>query len=222
MTPFEWVAIIIAAVGAATAGYSAYAQGSSQRKASNYQAEVAENQGEWAAYNAKAERDAYEQQAQLYEINAQMVEKETQEKAAEAKTQKERLLGAQAVRFGKAGLQMEGTPLTVMAQTALEADKSIESILYEGGVEAWNWRNKGQAAERSATMSEIRGASSEGVYEAEASLNLLKGQQAGKTGIFGAGSTILTGASSIANMQSKTKVPTWDTRYWSSNGPTFY
>lgn len=217
-----WAAIaaIAALVGAAIAGYSSYTQAQAQERAADYNALVAQNQADWAAYNAKVEAGELRRQAEIYELNAVLAEESAGREAKDEEDRKQKLLATQAARYGKAGLLLEGTPLEVMAITSLEADKDIESILYEGALEAWNWRTKGSASLRSASNAEITGASLASTYRSEAALNVMKGETAESTGLFSAGSTIATGAANAASIYAKNSraVPTWEESLLTSGG----
>jgi hypothetical protein len=221
---FELFMVIAAIASAAMGAYSAVQQGQAQKKAADYNRQVAENQAAWSEYNARVEADQIRQQAEIYEYNAVLSEQQAERDAEAAEERKQKLLSAQAARYGKAGLMLEGTPLEVMSISAMEADKDIESILYEGSLEAWNWRTRGEASERSAAAGEISGVNLADTYRAEAALNTMKGQSAKSQSLFQAGSTILTGAARAASYGGKVKgrVPTggyydmgpWDSSYY--------
>lgn len=83
----------------------------------------------------------------------------------------QRLLGAQRAGFAKGGVEIEGTPLLVMEDAAEQGELDVQAILYGGDIQSDN-------------------------YQAEAGLRRMEGAQAKKAGMFGAGSTLLTGASS--------------------------
>jgi hypothetical protein len=205
MTGFEMFVVIAMIASAAMGAYSAISQGQAQKKASDYNAKVAENQAAWSEYNARVEADQIRQQAEIYEYNAVLSEQQAERDAEAAEKRKEKLQSAQAARYGKAGLMMEGTPLEVMSISAMEADRDIESILYQGNLEAWNWRTRGEASERSAAAGEISGVNLADTYRAEAALNTMKGQSAKSQSMFTAGGTILTGAANVGEYKAKAK-----------------
>ncbi|MBU1008396.1 hypothetical protein KKA53_04955 [Candidatus Dependentiae bacterium] len=189
-----WIvaAMIISAMATA---YGVYAQGQAQKKAGQAQAAALQNQAEWAEYEKKQEAAMLKEQAEYYELNAILAEKEAGRKEASEKKTKERVLSAQRARYGKAGVVLsQGSPLEVALETSKEAERVIDSILYEGALEAWNWRMKGKTATSQATAAEISGASSSSAYRAQAAINTMKGKQAATAGTYKAGTTILTGA----------------------------
>jgi len=120
-----------------------------------------------------------QQQQEWANYNAAIAQQQAQTAKATAEweaTQKrketERLLGKQRALYGVAGVTYEGSPLELMAETAAEG-------------------------ELDALMLERTGKIREQKYMSEAELTKMKGQQAATAGYFGAGTTLLTGASKL-------------------------
>jgi len=198
MTGFEIFFVISSIVAAMSGAYSIYQQGQAEKKASDYNAQVAENQAAWANYNAQREAGLAKQQAEWAEYNATLAETQAKEGAQRKEEDKQKLLSSQKARYGKSGLLLEGTPLDVMAVTMYEMDRDILGILHEGELEAYDWRKQAWQHNVAADSAIIEGANLSSVNKSRAALNTMKGAQAGRAGTYGAGTTILTGASKLA------------------------
>lgn len=149
--------IEIALIGAATAmaaGGAVYA-GDQQRKAANMNADIAEQ-------NAIAERNkaAYDEN-----IHRESVRK---------------LLSSQRALYGKSGVDMTGSPLLVMEDTAGQGELDALAIRYGGDIAA--------AKQRSS-----------------ANLSRMQGKSAQTASYFQAGSTLLSGASQAYTTKLKGK-----------------
>lgn len=134
-------AIIAAVVTAATTIYASH----EQSKAADYNAKVADVEAENARNKA-----AYEEQAHRENLK--------------------RILSSQQALYGKAGVDMSGTPLLVMEETAKQGELDALAIRYGGDVAAARARS-------------------------EANLYKMKSSSAKSTGYMAAGSSLLTGAS---------------------------
>lgn len=187
-------AIIATIISAAFSAFSAIQQGRAQKQAAEYNAAIAENQAQWDRYNAQRQADIARQQAEYAEQNAALARAEAEKNARKKEEEGRRLLAAQKTRYGKAGVLLEGTPLDVMAQTALEVDSDRLDLLHQGEIEAWNWSHKAWQYRTSADSALIEGSAQASADRSRAALNRLKGAQAGRAGWMKAGSTILTGA----------------------------
>lgn len=64
-----------------------------------------------------------------------------------------RLVSTQKTRYAKAGVQPEGSPLAVMAQTMTDIEKDAMMIEEEGRVEAGGYRHEASLYKRQATQS---------------------------------------------------------------------
>ncbi len=151
MGPVAAVVGIIAAVTSVVGGVTQYFSSQRQAKAARQQAE---EQARAAAANAAAAKAAagYEEYQHRYRTKY--------------------LLGEQKAKFGKAGVVMEGTPLSIMEETAYQAELDAMAIKYRGDV-AYQ-RNMQQAqAYRSA------GQSTAAAYESQAGTSLLTGLSTG-------------------------------------------
>ncbi len=133
----------IAAAGSAVSAFGAIQQGQ--------QASAA------ASYNAQAESQRATQQLQASQSQAQIVDQQNREKLGEA-----------ASAFGAAGVDMSGTPLSVMSSLASKGELNKQLTLYQGKLGALASTN-------------------------QAALDTAQGNAAASGSIIKAGSTLLTG-----------------------------
>lgn len=161
------VPLIIAGTGAQAygqiqAGQAAKRQGEAERAIMEYNARILEQQG-------KAEEQAAEYRA------------EAQERAGE------RFLAKQRVLFGKGGVEMRGTPLSVITETAEELEADRLMILREGTIAR-------QYRESQAGMARMQGAAAK-----------QRGKYAARGSVLAAGGTLLTGFGQAGYMSSLMK-----------------
>lgn len=105
--PVTWAIIIGTTITAAGAIQS----GRAQAKMAEYNAQVAEREGQIATTGAEFEE-------------------------AQFRREGERLKATQRVRFAKAGVKPAGSPLLVMEETAAEIERNALAIRYGGSLEA--------------------------------------------------------------------------------------
>lgn len=147
MTPFEWAMIIAAVVAAAGTAYS----GEQQRKAASVNADIAQQNAIAAQQKAAFDEERHRDQLK-------------------------KLMSSQRSLYGKSGVDMSGSPLLVMEDTAAEGELDALAIRYGGNVEA--------AQQRSA-----------------ANLYRMQGGAAATSGYIQAGSTLLQGAANVKQSQ---------------------
>ncbi|MGE5147403.1 MAG: hypothetical protein ACM3N5_11675 [Candidatus Eiseniibacteriota bacterium] len=133
----------IASAAASAAG--AAAQGNAARAAANYNAAVARQNADIARANATADAAKQERQGDL-------------------------LAGRQRAATGASGITPQGSPLDVMADSALESELDALTTHYRGELQA---RSYGQ----------------------DAALQTMRGKEAQQAGYIGAGTALLKGAS---------------------------
>ena len=154
-----FIGLAVGLLGAGVGAVSSIAQGSAQSAALKSQSNAARYNQSVAEMNANAIRQsgAYQEQMQ--------------------RDKNRRLIGAQKVGYGKAGVTMEGTPLEVMADTASEQEQDIIANRYNTNIAAW------------------RAESQAGQFGFEASRDTAMAGTSTTAGYLGAGTTLLTGAS---------------------------
>jgi len=172
MSALAWIALAGLILQAASSAYGYYSQGRAEKQAADYNARMAE-------YQAKAA----ERQAKWAEYNAALAQQEAEKKARKKELERERLLARQRAKYGKSGVQLEGTPLLVMEETGRLLDEDIADILYGGELEAYNYRMHAQTYRTGA-----------GMLEAKAGLRRFEGDAGLRAGTLMAGTTLLTGA----------------------------
>lgn len=163
--------IVMSLVGAGTAAYSSY----QERKTAQQQAEA---QSAWNLYNAKvSQREAEaEQQAAAFE-------------SKQHRRQARALLSRQRALIGKAGVQMEGSPLLVAEDTAAELATEAVNIRLTGQrrVQAFKSRSILDISKASAAKAAAAGF--------------------GRAAVIGAGASILQGAAQVGFMSFQMRTP---------------
>ena len=110
VTPFEWVMIIAAVVGAGTSAYGQQQQAKAQKAQADYNAEVQRNEAVMAERKATADAEA-----------AAREKRGIRQKAR-------RIRATQEAGFAGAGVVMEGTPLAFLADTTMKEEEDILNI----------------------------------------------------------------------------------------------
>ena len=119
----------------------------------------------------KSQNEWSQYNAAVAERDAVAAQQSAEYDASQKRKETEKLLGRQRALYGKAGVTLEGSPLLLMEETASEGELDALMIEREGKLKAGN-------------------------YQSEAALSRMKGSSAQKAGYYGAGSSLLTGASS--------------------------
>lgn len=88
-----------------------------------------------AQYNAEVSRQTSEEQARRDEIQARMV------------------IGSDRANYGASGVQLEGSPLDVLQQSAKTAELDRLTTLYAGATQSAAYKAAGEAAKTSAMFS---------------------------------------------------------------------
>lgn len=164
------IALGVGLAGTALSAGSQYVAGRTRRKAYEYNAKVSE-----ANALASRQKAAREEEIQRGKLG--------------------RIVGTQKAAFGAAGVAMEGTPLSIIADTIYQGEKEAEYIKYGGEMESARYLN-------------------------EARMNRYYGKMAGRMGTIEAGSTFFTGLGraglgylGMKNKEYKTKNPWGPTGY---------
>jgi len=125
-----------------------------------------------SVYSGEQSRKAASQNADIQEQAAANAEAKAKYDEERHRKSVDKLLSAQRALYGKSGLDMSGSPLLVMEDTAAQGELDALAIRYGGSVAA--------AQQRSA-----------------ANLSRMEGSAAQTSSYFKAGSSLLTGASKI-------------------------
>jgi hypothetical protein len=140
-------ALAVSLASTAVSAASSIAQGNAAKSAANYNAAVARQNADIARANAAADAAKQERQGRL-------------------------LAGRQRAAIGASGITAEGSPLEVMADSALESELDALTTRYRGELQA---RSYGQ----------------------DATLQGMRGDAAQQAGYIGAGTSLLLGASKL-------------------------
>lgn len=135
-----------------------------------------------AVYTGVASKQAADANADAQEQNARAAEAKAKYDEDRHRESVNKILSAQRALYGKSGLEMSGSPLLTMEDTAAQGEMDALAIRYGGDVAA--------ARERSG-----------------ANLSRMQGNNYQTAGYFQAGSSLLSGASSVAKINTpKAKV----------------
>ena len=113
----------------AISAFSSMAAGAAAAQGAMLQAQAVQQAG---LYNAKiAERNAL-----IAEQNRQLVIRQTDIEAEDTRRENRRNLAAMRAAFGASGLELAGSPLDVLEDTAIEQELDVQRIEFEGRVRA--------------------------------------------------------------------------------------
>lgn len=129
----------------------------------------------YAAYSqGQAQQQAAKFNAKVSENNAEIARQTAEAQARQKADQYRRILGANRAAAGAAGVEGDqGSPLLVMADNAAQAELDEQFTRYRGMIQQTG-------------------------FQSEANLNRYQAGYARQAGLFGAGSTLLSGAGNIA------------------------
>jgi hypothetical protein len=122
---------------------------------------------------SQSQGQQYDYNAQVAEANAQAARQSAAFEEERTRERARRLQGSQRAAYAKAGVQMVGSPLEVLDETAIEAELDAQAIRYGGAVRA-------------------------GQELSQAEIDRRRGREARGGGYVSAGATILTGVSQFA------------------------
>lgn len=178
------VETIISVALAAASTYAGYASAQQQTKVANRNAQAAAEQ---ARLNAAA------QQKQI-DVQAAQTANETAESRRRQALDQKRFRSSQLAAMGAQGIQLTGSPLEILANTAVQQQQEMNDAAYQRDVTMRNF-----AYERENALA-IGGANSNAA---------LMQQQQGPS----VGATLLSGASSMYSAYSSTPRATTKTKY---------
>ena len=144
--------VVIAAIAIAGAGVSAYGaikQGQAAQAAADYNAKVSKQNADIALQQADVQAEQQRRQAKLQ-------------------------LGQMRANYGASGLQLEGSPMEVLEDSARQAELDNLTIKYNGKLKAMGFNN-------------------------DATLSQFEGENAKSNSYFQAGGTLLSGAANAAS-----------------------
>ena len=152
------IALIAGGVGTAMSAIGQYSQMKSEANASDYNASVMRQ-------NAEATMNQTQAQVDVIRRNNSLLE------------------SRQRVLYAKAGVQMTGTPIEVMADTAAVGELQAQQEFYSGKIAA-------------------------GKYLSQADMEEMKAKQLRKMAPWAAATSLLTGASKLGMAYGSAKIPT--------------
>lgn len=211
-SPLALIATAATAVGGVVSAVGQFSAMRAQQSMYEYQAKVAEQQAvaarQYAEYNARVVEMQHEYNAKVAEVQAESRRRIGIMEAQELARRNRQLLAHQTALYSAAGLNLEGTPLIVMGDTAFRAEQDIlrsqAGAEYQAGMfesEAGLERLKGQT---SAEMIRLSGESRAYEYQTIGSMAGMKSRMYGSSAWYGLGSSLLTTGVETYSMGRKT------------------
>lgn len=167
-------AFVLTAVSGGLQAYGQIEAGNAAHEAAMYQAQVERN-------NAIMERNRAAQERQAGEVEAMQKRREVA-----------KIIGMQRAGIGASGVEMSGSPLDVLEDTALQGAYDVALIRHNAELRA---RDRDFAAQN---------------FEAQAELTTMSGRNARRQGFISALGTAASTGSSLAGQ--------WNNTRWSNNG----
>jgi hypothetical protein len=134
--PLAITAALAAIAGAGMSFYGQQQQAAAAGRMAQYnyatQKAQAEMQAAMAAQQAEAQAGIAGYNASIATNEALRAEQEARERARRIREDNQRLLSTQRAAYGKSGIVMEGTPLSIMADTAAMGELTAADAMYEG------------------------------------------------------------------------------------------
>lgn len=123
-----------------------------------------------AISQANAQRSAATYQAQIADRNAILARRQAAQKADDHALENRRTLSAIRAAYGTSGLSMEGSPLDVLENAAVDGQLDINRALYKGAVNARNEQERAIAARATADAASPVGGIVSSVFRAGGSI----------------------------------------------------
>lgn len=139
MTGLEGLAAAASAVSGVIGAIGAIQSANAQAAAAEYNARIAERNSKIADQNRQ--------------MNIQTAEIAAEDKRRENR----RVLSAMRAAYGTSGLELAGSPLDVLADTAIEQELDVQRIRYEGRVRGREGAIQMLGLEEDATLSRMEG-----------------------------------------------------------------
>ena len=105
----------------------------------------------------KAQKAAYDYNAQIEERNAQIARDQAAYDAKQQEKRTRQISASQRVAYAAGGFTMAGTPLDTLRQSATEGEMDRMAILYGGDVEAANRESHAELARMQGTAAKTAG-----------------------------------------------------------------
>ena len=154
--PITWVVML----GVASAGMQAKSQ-YDQGKAAKAQGE---SEQAWANYNAE-----------VAQHEANQKDLANSEEGRRARSQAQRIQATQRAKYAASGLALEGTPLLVMEETAMNLEKDILELSLQGELESGKLRSQAGISLLQGQAAKQRGNNLANAYNMQAGASLLSG-----------------------------------------------
>ena len=175
-------------------------------------------QGDAAAEQARSQASLYAYNAKMAEYNAQEQANQLENQAFQQSLKAKKILGSQTAAYGKAGVQMEGTPLDIQEESAAQAEFDQLAFGHEKDMALWRGKQASYMNNMGAQISMAGGEAKRDALSWGAGTTLLTGL--GKTAMWGLeryGNSMMSGTTTQPASQI-----TVDPTSWGQYGPMRY
>jgi hypothetical protein len=111
-----------------------------------------------AMQQAQAQADAAEYQAEVARRNAKLARDQAEVEQNDQRRENRRQMGAMIAAYGASGVDMAGSPLDVLADTAIEQELDVARAGYRGELRAIGENDKANLAKAEASNARSAGA----------------------------------------------------------------
>lgn len=209
------IAIGLAIAGSAVSAFGAIQQGKSAKKQNEYQAQISEINARIARNNALTAQTYAEYNAQIAENNrqaslrnAQVALTESEFEADRIRRKARRVRGAQIAANAASGFQLSGSTMALIKDTETQFELDVLATLYKGAILSDQYGQQAANDAISRDLAYYQGAAQSqsfllqaGARTQEAAGYRTAASNSLTEGFINAGSTILTGASRVANIK---------------------
>lgn len=110
-----------------------------------------------AKQSANAEAQAAQVNAQIARNNATVSRQQAQADSILQQRESRRKIGAIAASYGASGVELEGSPVEILALSASDAELDRQTIIYKGEVRAVGYENDAAIQDKAASSAKSRG-----------------------------------------------------------------
>lgn len=113
-----------------------------------------------AKQSANAEAQAAQVNAQVARNNAVVARQQAQADSIMHQRESRRKIGQIAASYGSSGVELEGSPIDILALSASDAELDRQTIIYKGEVRAVGYENDARIQDQAARSARSRGRAS--------------------------------------------------------------
>ncbi len=115
-----------------------------QKRNADINARMAQQQALWNQQSAMAQYQAQQNNALALEQQGRAAEAQGREQARRMRDENEQMLARQRALYGNSGVVSEGTPLTVMGNTAARLERNVQDVHYQSDLQGREYDRKAE------------------------------------------------------------------------------